>query len=315
MHHKPKSIHIHVLMSGHNSEHHHGHKSHRGTSNVHHHMKHEGSHGHNISHEKKHTKPCDILMREHHYNGGISGTPPHFSKGGKAHRGRKFAEGGHVDHESKGGRPLRRHADGGDINEQPMIGSRGMFRGPNMNLMNYGETKSRNIGYPRRKKGGSCYAEGGETQKEYGEKPLTGQLHKGGRAKHRDHHYEGEPVSDNSVREEKRKGGRAKRQHHYWGQNVIGRLPLVGGLANTIANTAGTLDPHKYGGAEYVAKKKGQKAADILSTIGNLGATVALLKKGGGVHHKHRHHHAAGGAGKVRKGMMTESGRMIHYDD
>lgn len=29
-------------------------------------------------------------------------------------------------------------------------------------------------------------------------------------------------------------------------------------------------------------------------------------------HKKHRRHHAIGGAGKVRKGMMTESGRIIH---
>lgn len=294
-------------MSGHNPEHHHEKKSHRGTSNVHHHMKHEGSHGHNISHETKNTKPCDILMREHHYSGGISGTPPHFSKGGKASRQHRFAEGGHVDHESRGGRPRRHHADGGDIQEKrlselPNIGSKGMYRGDQERIY---------------RKGGHCYAEGGET-KDYGEKPLTGQLHKGGRARH--HHYEGEPVADNSVREEKRRGGRTKRQHHYWGQNVIGRFPLVGGIANSIANTMGTLDPHKYGGAEYSAHTKGQKAADILSTIGNLGSNIFLSKgskksKGGGVHHKYRKHHAAGGAGKVRKGMMTESGRMIHYDD
>jgi hypothetical protein len=31
----------------------------------------------------------------------------------------------------------------------------------------------------------------------------------------------------------------------------------------------------------------------------------------GGHHKKHRHHHAMGGAGKVRKGMMTASGRIL----
>lgn len=354
------SHHANVLMNGHNPEHsHHENKSHRGTSNVHHHMKDD----HHSSHHGSSAKPCDILMRQHHFSGGITNTAPHYAKGGKAHRTRRYAEGGHVDEESHGGSPRSHHAMGGqalgggmnngDIlqaqrnrgaemlkNLHNIVPSRGFVA--NARLQNVpqgpfarskggscyaegGEVEHKSKGgrthhrrsrhaeggepmnklqsrlneikeyYPNKyKKGGHCYAEGGEA-KEYGEKPLEGQLRKGGRAK--------------------------GRQHHYWGQSVIGRLPLIGGIANSIANTAGTLDPHKYGGAEYVAKSKGQKAADIFSTIGNLGANIALSKggakksKGGGVHHKYRHHHAEGGAGKVRKGMMTESGRMIHSRD
>lgn len=345
MNHRSKSNHANVLMSGHNPEHHnHQHKSHRGTSNVQHHMKKHNSH---VSHETHSAKPCDILMREHHYSGGITNAAPHYSHGGKAHRKRKYAEGGHIDHKADGG-PMgmalpQHHFDWASVTKS-MGGRRPLGGG-----IDY-----KNHGMPMQgfSKGGHCYSEGGDIKtpvcgkgrhyaeggeaKEYGEKPLTGQLRKGGRARHRHHHaegesvseeyhgkggksrhYEGEPVGDNSVRQEQSKGGKTKRRGHYWGQNFIGRLPMIGGLANSIANTVGTLDPHKYGGSEYVAKTGGQKAADIFSTIGNLGANVALSKKskGGGVHHhKHRQHHAAGGAGKVRKGMMTESGHMIHSD-
>lgn len=327
------SHHVHIIMSGHNPEHHHHSKGHhRGTSNVRHHMKHAGDH--NVSHETRNVKPCDILMRQHHFHGGISSAPPTFSRGGKAHKSHRYATGGHVDHESTGGmahhhhhRRRRHHDIGGNVDFGNFLKNAKTYRNPMDNLgARLNQVKSQYYGKPLgmepsiqtmyRKRGGStkkhCYADGGET-KEYGEKPLTGQLRRGGRARH--HHAEGEHV------EEKRHGGRARgRQHHYWGQNVIGRLPLVGGIANSIANTAGTLDPHKYGGAEYTARTKGQKAADIFSTIGNLGANIALSKgaakkrRGGGVHHKYRHHHAAGGAGKIRKGMMTESGHMIHQD-
>jgi hypothetical protein len=233
--------------------------------------------------------------REHHFAGGISNAPPHFSKGGKTHKHKRFAKGGH------------------------------------------------------------CYSDGGSTEDTNtygGEKPLTGQLRKGGRARSRQHHYLGEkvlsqlplvnqfakgiaarrqrrreamagpsapmpdkgapaagaPVADNSVREEHKRGGRTKRSHHYWGQNFIGRLPLVGQLANGIAHSVGTLSPNKYGGSEYVANTPGKKVADVASTLG--GVLPALLHKGGSAHRKHRKHHAAGGAGKVRKGMMTESGHM-----
>lgn len=315
--------------------------------------------------------PAKKLMREKHFSGGKATSPSHFSEGGEP--GRKFGEAG--------------------------IGLRGRFA-----------------------KGGHCYAEGGETERAYGEKPLTGQLRKGGRArrKHaegesvednserdehrkggrakrqhhywgqeiigripgigdlasniartagtidenkfggtnyspkskweslgnialtghmkkggrtkRKHHFAGEgvdemqpkagaPVGDNSVRQEQKKGGRSKRQGHYWGQDFFGRLPLIGGIANSIANTAGTLDKDQYGGSDYVADTGGRKAADILATLGNFGANTALSayggkkKKGGTVHHeKHRSHRAEGGVGKVRKGMMTKSGRMIHTE-
>lgn len=383
MNHKSRSHHASVLMSGHNPEHsHQGSSSHRGTSNVHHHMKNsEGNHSN--------SKPCDILMRQHHFHGGIASDAPHYAKGGKAHRRSRHANGGPIGpmgiiagRAGFNGGMGTNHLGGIPISEQPEFKNRrasmirALSQGPKgpqgpqgpfpnsyraykdggscyseggdvehlwellhakggrtrshrkhhaeggeaidhlQNRLN--QVKSQYYGKPY-KNGGECYAEGGET-KDYGEKPLTGQLRKGGRAMHRKHHYEGEavegdPVADNSVRQEQKKGGRSKRQHHYWGQNVIGRLPLIGGIANSIANTAGTLSPNKYGGSEYVAKTKGQKAADIFSTIGNLGANIALSKggakkrKGGSVNH-----HAAGGAAKVRKGMMTESGRMIHTD-
>lgn len=234
--------------------------------------------------------------RQHHFAGGISNTPPHFSKGGKAHK--RFAKGGHC------------YSDGGSTDE-------------------------------------------GNTDTYGGEKPLTGQLRRGGRAKSRQHHYLGEkvighmpllnqvakgiserrqkrrdamagapaasaapvagaPVADNSVRQAQKRGGRTKRSHHYWGQNFFGRLPLVGQLANGIAHSVGTLSPNKYGGSEYVANTPGKKVADVASTLG--GVLPALLKKGGRAHRKHRHHHAAGGAGKVRKGMMTPSGHMMHSE-
>ena len=137
----------------------------------------------------------------------------------------------------------------------------------------------------------------------------------------REHHYEG---GISNAAPNFRKGGHTSekhrsrrsqpRQHHYWGQEVIGRLPLVGHIANSIAHTVGTLDPEKYGGSHYSAKSGGEKAADILSTLGNVGVPM-MLKKGGKAYHMHhlRHHKkmAAGGAGKVRKGMMTEEGHEI----
>ena len=46
---------------------------------------------------------------------------------------------------------------------------------------------------PRFAKGGHCYAEGGEADKEYGEKPLTGQLRRGGSAR-RKHLFAGDGV-------------------------------------------------------------------------------------------------------------------------
>jgi hypothetical protein len=237
-------------MSGHNSEHSHVHKHNS-----------SGSHS---------SKPCDVLMRQHHFSGGISNLAPRYSHGGKACHGGRFSKGGYVEHEKHGGRTMKRrhHAEGGGENE-------------------------------------------------YGEKPLTGQLRRGGRARH----AEGMEVQDNSVRQEQKRGGRSKRSHHYWGQDVIGRLPLIGGLANSISNTVGTLDDDQYGGANYVADTPGRKAADIISTIGGLGTNLLMSHgggkgSGGGAPAKKRGgriHRAAGGAGKVRKGMMTESGKMIHH--
>lgn len=400
MNHKSRSHHANVLMGGHNPEHNSHHKHRSGAT---------------------HGKPCDILMRQHHYNGGITNTPPHFSEGGEArqrhynggitNKAPRYATGGHVDHEKRGGRPRRHRADGGDMYPSQI---RSMSNGIYARKKRFPSNAKIVPGYGE-------YAEGGSPEKEYGEKPLTGQLCRGGRANHyegepvrdnsvrqeqkrggrskrkghywgqdvigrlplvggiantiantagtldddkygganyvadttgrkvadvastvgnllplaflkkggkvhrRQRHYEGEPVQDNSVRQEQKRGGRSKRKGHYWGQDVIGRLPLIGGVANSIANTVGTLDDDQYGGANYVADTAGRKAADIASTVGNLGlnllmakgsskgkgAPAAPKKKGGGVY---RHHHAAGGAGKVRKGMMTQSGRMIHND-
>lgn len=371
MTHKSRSHHANILMSGHNPERHSSNK--------------------NNSHRTHNSKPSDILMRQHHYSGGISNKAPHYSEGGEARRGG------------------RQHRYSGGISSTPPHYAEG---GEPHNIRSFMQKTKRFA------KGGHAYAEGGETEKEYGEKPLTGQLRRGGRA----HHYEGEPVQDNSVRQEQKRGGRSKRSHHYWGQDVIGRLPLVGSIANSIAGTAGTLDPQQYGGSEYVADTPGRKVADVASTVGNL-LPLAFLKKGGRAHRKHhyegepvrnnsvrqeqkrggrskrqhhywgqdfigrmpliggmansiantvgtldddkyggynyvadtpgrkaadiastvgnlglnllmakgggkgkgapakrkgggvyRHRHAAGGAGKVRKGMMTESGRMIHQD-
>jgi hypothetical protein len=292
MKHTPHSHHVHILMNGHNPEH----------------QRHK-----NVSRETSNVKPCDILMRQHHYNGGVSAAVMPYSKGGEA---RRYAKGGHVDHESHGGSTYRkRHYAGGISNIPPDYAEGG-------DVADKYESK---VGYRRpeqspfsrtMKKGGYCYADGGETKREYGEKPVTGQLRRGGRAKH--YYYEGEsvkegsPVQDNSVRSEKRNGGRTKRQHHYWGQDVIGRIPLIGHLANSIAHTVGTLDPHQYGGAEYKADTPGKKAADIISTVGGV-LPMAVLKSGGRATRKYRYHHAEGGAGKVRKGMMDESGHMIYH--
>ena len=68
-------------------------------------------------------------------------------------------------------------------------------------------------------KGGHCYAEGGEADKEYGEKPLTGQL---------------------------RRGGRTKRSHHYWGQDVIDSLPQM--RAKHYAGGPSTIPTYSEGG-------------------------------------------------------------------
>lgn len=326
MSHKPKSTHCHILMSGHNPEHRH-HSSHSRGGAAH------------------HAKPCDVLMRERHYSGGMA-NPSHYAEGGvpevrsfsrKLDMTKRFAKGGHCY--SRGGEA--EYSEGGetkrDYGEKPLTGQ--LRRGGKAHhehkkkrqhhywgqevigrIPLFGDMANdiaRTAGTLESKKfGGDEYAPKSKMES-IANGALTGHLKKGGRA----HHREGEPVADNSVRQEHKRGGKSKRQHHYWGQDFFGRLPLVGGLANTIANTAGTLDPNQYGGSEYVADTSGRKAADIASTIGNFGTNLALSAyggkkaKGGKVHHrKHRQHHAAGGAGKVRKGMMTEDGRMKHYD-
>jgi len=307
---KHTSSYVHILMSGHNPEH----------------QKHK--HNHNISHETHTTKPCDILMRQHHYNGGLSAAVMPYSHGGSAeknftkelnpHKTRKFSNGGHVDNQSRYAKPYReRHYAGGISNAVPNFSKGGDVNDKYESKVGY-EKPSQSPYARTMNKGGKCYAEGGETKKEYGNKPVTGQLRRGGRAKYHsydDRIMEGHPVSDNSVRSEKSSCGRTKRQHHYWGQDFIGRLPLIGNIANSIAHTVGTLDPHQYGGAKYKADSTGKKVADVAATIGNLVPMAAsFLKKGGSAHKKHRYHHAMGGSGKVRKGMMTNSGRTIHSD-
>lgn len=284
--------HVHILMNGHNPEHKHHNYASGGTPNA---------------------KPCDILMRQHHYNGGLSGA---LEAARAVKAAPRYARGGHVDHESHGGSTHRKRRFAGGISNLPPDYSHGGDVADKYGAK-VGHQHPEQSPFSRTmKKGGKCYADGGEA-KEYGAKPVTGQLRRGGRAKYHynegEHVKEGSPVQDNSVRSEKRHGGRTKRQHHYWGQDFFGRIPLIGNIANSIAHTVGTLDPHQYGGAEYKADTAGKKAADIISTLGGV-LPMAVLKSGGRAHKKHRYHHAEGGAGKVRKGMMDRSGHMIHHE-
>lgn len=368
-----------ILMSGHNPEHSHSHKSHGGIS-----------HASNM-------KPAEHLMRQNHaHGGGIGrvnpyaagggiGSAPRFAKGGHC-----YAEGGEAEKEYGGEKPLSGQLHkGGRAKRQPHMwgesskrvvapfrpdvnSHRGIrsanpvFKMPvdvDQGLSKGGRAKrqhhywgqdvfgripligdlatkiSGTVGTLEPDKfGGSEYV-----AKSPAEKMLnvatTGHMKKGGLAKKRQHHWRGDevgprknmmhalwtgapslpkagaPVGDNSVRAEHKRGGSAKkRQHHYWGQDLIGRLPIVGGLANTIAGHAGTLDNDQYGGANYVADTPGRKAADVISHLGDFGANLALnyagvkRSRGGKVNH-----HAAGGAAKVRRGMMTNSGHMIHH--
>lgn len=301
------SHHVHILMNGHNPEHRH-HKRHN-----------------NASGGTPNAKPCDILMRQHHYKGGISATVMPFAKGQSIRLGesvrtapmeamqKRYAKGGHVDQESHGGSTYRkRHYSGGISNLPPDYSHGGDVSDRYGSKVGYERPKQSPFARTM-KKGGNCYADGGEA-KEYGAKPVTGQLRRGGRANYSEGEQvkSGSPVQDNSVRSEKKNGGRTKRQHHYWGQDFIGRIPLIGNIANSIAHTVGTLDPHMYGGREYKADTPGKKAADVISTLGGI-IPAAALKAGGRTHRKHRYHHAEGGAGKVRKGMMDKSGHMIHH--
>lgn len=294
--------------------------------------------------------PAQHLMRQHHFGGGISSTPPRFAEGGEPRKEKRFAKGGHCYADGgetekdygekpltgqlrKGGRAKRQHHYWGQevIGRLPMVG--GLAKGIARRVGTMDENK-----FGGRKYSASSPWESGLNA------ITTGHLRKGGRAKHRGHHFAGEgvegmgsqpgqpqagaPVGDNSVRQAQKKGGRSKRSHHYWGQDFFGRIPLIGGAISSIANTIDpdSIDPDQYGGYNYTADTAGRKVADIASTLGGLiptfmaakgggkGASAAIPKKrrGGGVHHKHRQHHAEGGAGKVRKGMMTESGHMIH---
>jgi len=173
------------------------------------------------------------------------------------------------------------------------------------------------------KGGASCYAEGGHVDHE--EEKMEREHHyaggisnqgqnfrKGGKtSRNRRHHAEGgreeQYSGEKPLEGGLRRGGRAKpRQHHYWGQEIIGRIPLIGGIANSIAHAAGTLDENKYGGANYKPQNDAEKAANVISTIANVGLPL-LLKKGGSAYQRM----AAGGAGKVRKGMMTPDGHEI----
>lgn len=146
---------------------------------------------------------------------------------------------------------------------------------------------------PFMRNGRACHAEGdsvsatnpvtghkyGDGPTSYSESVTDTKLRKGGRARHkRKRHAEGDSASDDAVPYSR--GGRAQRRAHH----------DFGDLVRTIGNGV---------------KGLGSAALNVAPYL------LPLLLKRGGRAEGGEAKLAEGGAGKVRKGMMTEKGRMI----
>lgn len=175
----------------------------------------------------------------------------------------------------------RRYAEGGSTSDNSMPDNIPHYKSGGMSALKGG-------GRPKSymKNGRSCHAEGDSVlPTDRGVNPITGHKYGTGDA----------PYSE-SVKETKlRKGGRARRRH---------------AEGDTVSRTEAV--PFRKGGR---TRRGHHSFGDVVKKIGGFASNVApflsLLLKEGGSANDDAQKLAMGGAGKVRKGIMTNKGRLI----
>lgn len=247
-------------------------------------------HGHLPSHTRM------LMYGHHHASGGasntMSGNTPIYKKGGTTHKRRSHHADGDLTgvnpitgsrspdilERKRGGRAC--HAEG-DIVATPLKkGGKTRHhrrrKAEGDSIMDAGPWKSNAVlsGIASRFPKGAFNAMPGSMKGAYAKGGSTEALKHGGKAHHkrRKHHDEGDEVETMSHGGRKKK--KVRREHHNFGDDVLGFLKDAGGMA---LQTAPMWLP-------------------------------ALLAEGGSASPKL----AAGGVGKMRKGMLSKSGKILH---
>lgn len=315
MEHEAKSPHVHKLMGGHKNEH----------------------------------SPANILMRKHHYAGGMSGGTPSFKEGGKAkHEERSEHHHGSYSHRTK----RKPHAEGGTTNDEREKSSTKPFRS---SFRTGGHARHEHHAFGD-KIGNLSEHMGkfGEKTKEFGEKIKSG-IQKGAsetkefgqRLKHAFKPNSDFRRPETRPRPENRyagglsgrapafkEGGRSRREHHFMGE-VIGGLAIpaltagIQGISKAVKKGKDNREAASYGKAHgdttyenmknegYNKHKSTRAAAEAGRKIyqGHEQAKENERQQGmmnQAVRNQLYGRMAAGGSGKIRHGVMSANGRPLH---